>query len=69
MVRDVLRVVVEADGAGDPLVESVDAGVHAGDVSPAAADAEADHSDLVPMLVLLAHQRPPAVTLERETGI
>lgn len=48
----------------DPLLVLGHAGVHAGDVAPAATDAEADDAHLVPLAVLLAHQRTAPVALE-----
>lgn len=57
---------MDADGLLDPVLEGVDAGVDAGDVPPAAADAEADHANLIPVVVLLAHQGAAAVTLPAE---
>ena len=63
---DVVGVLLLEDGLLDPVLVGGDPGVDAGHVGPAAADAEGDDADLVPLVVLLADQGAAAVTLERE---
>ena len=63
---DAVGVLLLEDGLLDPVLVGGDPGVDAGHVGPAAADAEGDDADLVPLVVLLADQGAAAVTLERE---
>ena len=60
-----LLALVFQHGPLDPLLVGLDLGVDPGDVGPAAADAEADDADLVPLALLFADQGSTAVALKQ----
>lgn len=52
-----------ADGFVYPAIEGRQSGVDAGQVGPAATDAETDDAHLEPLAIFFAHQRPASVSL------